>query len=49
MEHKRDLKRVAFNSRLWRALNADDREGIIKLCDEQLDNYFAISTITMVV
>jgi hypothetical protein len=40
MEHKRDLKRVAFNYRLWKALNADDREGIIKLCDEQLVSYF---------
>jgi len=40
MEHKRDLKRVAFNSQLWTALNEDDRDQIIKLCDEQLNGYF---------
>lgn len=40
MEHKRDLNRVAFNAQLWKSLNTDDRDGLIKLCDEQLDNYY---------
>ena len=40
MEHKRDLKRVAFVPQLWKSLTADDREELVKICDEQLDGYF---------
>jgi len=40
MEHKRDLKRVAFVPQLWKCLNEDDRERLLKLCDEQLDSYY---------
>lgn len=40
MEHKRELKRVAFNSQLWKSLNADDRQQLMELCDQQLNSYF---------
>jgi len=40
MQHNRDLKRVAFNPQLWKSLTADDRAGLIKICDEQLENYY---------
>ena len=40
MEHKGDLKRVAFVPQLWKSLTADDREELVKICDEQLDSYF---------
>jgi len=41
MQHNRDLKRVAFNPQLWKSLTAEDRAGLVKICDEQLDNYYA--------
>ena len=40
MEHKRELKRVAFNPQLWKLLNAGDRQQLIELCDQQLESYF---------
>jgi hypothetical protein len=40
MEHKRELKRVAFNPQLWKLLNDGDQQQLIELCDQQLESYF---------
>ena len=40
MEHKRELKRVAFNPQLWKLLNDGDQQQLIELCDQQLNSYF---------
>ncbi|MEN6348376.1 MAG: hypothetical protein ABFD08_03115, partial [Syntrophomonas sp.] len=40
MEHKRDLKRVAFNPQLWKSLNTDDHKQLVESCDGQLESYF---------
>ncbi|MEA1960996.1 MAG: DEAD/DEAH box helicase [Bacillota bacterium] len=40
MEHKRDLNNVAFNARLWKALKVEEKQMLMKICDEQVERYY---------
>jgi len=40
LEHRKDLNRVAFVPSLWRRLTLEDREELIKICDELIEWYF---------
>ncbi|NLW91346.1 MAG: DEAD/DEAH box helicase family protein [Syntrophomonadaceae bacterium] len=40
LEHRKDLNRVAFVPSLWRRLTLEDREELIRICDEQIEWYY---------
>ena len=41
LEHRKDLNQVGFVSALWKRLTAEDRVELMKICDRQIERYFA--------
>ena len=41
LEHRKDLNQVGFVPALWKRLTAEDKVELMKICDRQIERYFA--------